>query len=177
MIDPRDPLAGLDPYPRELVDALGSDQERADLLEEIVSTPGPAASTPARTRALLAIGIAAALVIIGGGWFLASNHSAHDATPVAASSTTPASTAPTSVAPPASTATSPAKARSGCRRALTRSGQLKVSLARLSRAVQGRLGTRSRFYLRATRSGKRYVVVDGRGCTIRTLRSLRATGH
>lgn len=84
---PRDPLQGLDPYPRERLEGLHA--ERADLLEEIVSTPGPGKQpTTSRTRLLIAGGIAAALVVVGGGvWFATgSDDAATDDAPVAAAS-------------------------------------------------------------------------------------------
>ena len=177
MTDPRDPLAGLDPYPRELIDTLGLHRERADLLEDIVSTPGPARPTTARTRALLAIGVAAAVAIIGGGWFLASGNGGHDETPVAAASATTAtdpSTAPTT-APTSVTSGAPRVSR--CERAVARNGELRRILPLLRHGELGKHRHPGRFYLRATREGRRYVVVVGRGCTIRALRSLSATRH
>lgn len=111
---PRDPLQGLDPYPRERLEGLHA--ERADLLEEIVSTPGPGKQPTSRTRVLIGGGIAAALVVVGGGvWFATgSDDSATDDAPVAAaSSATPEETEPdqaTDPADPADEATEPDQA-------------------------------------------------------------------
>lgn len=177
MTDPRDPLAGLDPYPRDLIDTLGLHPERADLLEDIVSTPGPAHPTTARTRALLAIGIAAAVAVIGGGWFLAAGAGGHDdSTPVAAASATTATdatTAPTATNAPSASASAGGTGLPGCRQLPARGAQLRGILPLL----QNRRGHRhERLYVR-TLKGKRYVVIVGRGCTIRALRSLSATRH
>lgn len=93
--DPRDPLQGLDPYPRERIDGLHA--ERADLLEEIVSTPGPGKQPMSARKVLLPIGIAAALAIVGGGvWFATGDDDAatDDAPVAAASSTAPDPTEP-----------------------------------------------------------------------------------
>lgn len=104
-----DPLQGLDPYPRERLEGLHA--ERADLLEEIVSTPGPGKQpTTSRTRLLVAGGIAAALVVVGGGvWFATgSDDAATDDAPVAAaSSVTPDETEPDRATDPAEDATEP----------------------------------------------------------------------
>lgn len=109
---PRDPLQGLDPYPRERLEGLHA--ERADLLEEIVSTPGPGKQpTTSRTRLLIAGGIAAALVVVGGGvWFATgSDDSAADDAPVAAaSSPTPEETEPDQATDPADESTEPDQA-------------------------------------------------------------------
>lgn len=65
-----DPLAGHNPHPREQIDLWPLHDARQDLLEEIVSQPGPGQSTSAR-RFAVPIGIAAALAIVGGGvWFV-----------------------------------------------------------------------------------------------------------
>lgn len=108
---PRDPLQGLDPYPRERLEGLHA--ERADLLEEIVSTPGPGKQPASRTRVLIGGGIAAALVIVGGGvWFATgSDDSATDDPPAAAaSSTAPEETEPDQATDPAGEATEPDEA-------------------------------------------------------------------
>lgn len=91
MTDPLDPLAGKDPYPRQQIDLLGLHRERAELLEEIVSTPGPGKPAPStRAKVLLPIGIAAALAIVGGGvWFASSGDPSGGDDPVVAASTTP----------------------------------------------------------------------------------------
>ncbi|KAA1427568.1 hypothetical protein [Nocardioides antri] len=64
-----DPLAGRDPHPREQIDLWPLHDARQELLEEIVSQPGPG-STAGRTKVLLSVvGIAAALVlVVGGAW-------------------------------------------------------------------------------------------------------------
>lgn len=96
---PPDPLAGRDPYPREQIDVLGLHRERADLLEEIVSTPsaGPAST---RTKVLLPVGIAAALAVVGGGiWFATSGDDESGNDPVVAASTTPEPTEPDAAEP------------------------------------------------------------------------------
>ncbi|GAB3855210.1 hypothetical protein GCM10028801_10400 [Nocardioides maradonensis] len=177
MTDPRDPLAGLDPYPRDLIDTLGLHRERADLLEDIVSTPGPA--HPARTRALLAVAVAAAVAVIGGGWFLVSGNDGHDEAPVAAASATTSATAPTTspTTGPTSAPTSGATHASRCQKAVARNGQLRRILPLLRQGELGKHPHRGRFYLRATKDGREYVVVTGEGCTLRELRSLSATHH
>ncbi|GAB4013965.1 hypothetical protein [Nocardioides ultimimeridianus] len=175
MIDPRDPLAGLDPYPRDLIDTLGLHPEHADLLEDIVSTPGPT-PTAARTRVLLAIGIAAAVAIIGGGWLLASTNGDGDSTPVAAASatTSPASTATST--PSATGTATPGNGRDGqsCRHFLSRHGQVRDALQRLQSGVLGKKVKGERLYLRVDKRGRQVVVVVGPGCRVRGLRSLDA---
>lgn len=184
MIDPRDPMPGLDPYPRDVIDTIALHQERADLLEEIVSTPGPGKQPmPARTRVLLSIGIAAALAIIaGGGWFLlGGDDNGHDAAPVA---TAPQTTAPAT--PPTATPTKGDKVRprgvgvgkvgtlAHCRAALSRRDQLVTTLRRLSHArgvwADGYLNLYSR-----DKDGHRLVAKVGPGCTIRELTEV--VGH
>lgn len=106
MTDPHDPLQGLDPFPRARIDGLH--RERAELLEEIVSTPGPG-KQPATTRAkvFLAGGIAAALAIVGGGvWAVTSADRDSDEGPVTAASSIPSPSATTD-ASPTDTATDP----------------------------------------------------------------------
>lgn len=178
MTDPRDPLVGLDPYPRELIDTLALHPERADLLEDIVSTPSPASPGPTRTRVLLALGVAAAIAIIGGGWFLASGTGGHDETPVAAASTapttTPSATASSTMSPNGA-ATSATGGR--CRHLLARSGQLRGLLRVLGRDAQGRRVAQKQFYVRLDRRGHKEYVVVGPGCRLRTLQSLRAGQH
>jgi hypothetical protein len=107
MTDPDDPLRGLDPYPRERIEGLH--QERAQLLEEIVSTPGPG-KQPASTRSkvLLAVGVAAALVIVGGGGWLLGNAESDDGSgdrlTAAGSTSTSTSSSPSSPESPSSSA-------------------------------------------------------------------------
>jgi hypothetical protein len=113
-----DPLQGRDPYPREQLETVDLHRERAELLEEIVSTPGPGQSaTPARTRALLAVGVAAALVIVGGGaWFATRGSDGDDGADQVAAATSPASetvTDPTTATDPTTDATSDAPAIPG----------------------------------------------------------------
>ncbi len=68
--DQPDPLAGRDPFPRHEIDVLALHDARRDLLEEIVSTPGASSPTTSTGRALVAVGIAAALLLVlGGAWF------------------------------------------------------------------------------------------------------------
>ncbi|GAB2973731.1 hypothetical protein [Nocardioides montaniterrae] len=183
MIDPRDPLPGLDPYPRELIDAFGLHQERADLLEEIVSTPSPARQpSPTRTRVLLALGVAAALAIIGGGaWAITSGDHARDDTNVAA--------APTTSTTPSATPTAGRDVRRAgvtvatrqCNGALgSRRDQLDHALRSLSRlrVSVAKLPHGARVYTMRTKGGRRQLVAVDGACRIRYLRSLTSVrGH
>ena len=180
MTDPRDPLVGLDPYPRDMIDTLGLYPERAELLEDIVSLPGPARSASTRTRALLAAGIAAAVVIIGGVWFAASNGGGGNDAPVAAASsipTAPVSSTATGTTPPPATGSpstgAPSKER--CRRLLGRGAQLRSLESLLKEHPRAANGKLRDYYIRV-KDGKRRIVVFGRGCTVRELRGLSATG-
>jgi hypothetical protein len=70
-----DPLAGKDPHPREQIDLWPLHDARQELLEEIVSQPGPgnAAAASAR-RFLVPVGIAAAIAVVAGAaWFVVSD--------------------------------------------------------------------------------------------------------
>lgn len=64
-----DPLAGLDRHPRTQIDLWPLHDARQELLEEIVSQPGPGAPA-GRTKVLLSVvGVAAALaLVVGGAW-------------------------------------------------------------------------------------------------------------
>ncbi len=69
-----DPLAGKDPHPREQIDLWPLHDARQELLEEIVSQPGPGNAAPSARRFLLPVGIAAALAIVAGGaWLVVSD--------------------------------------------------------------------------------------------------------
>jgi len=176
MIDPDDPLAGRDPYPRTLVDTLGLDLARLDLLEEIVSTPGPTRQpTSTRTRVLIALGVAAALVIIGGGtWALTSGDHARDDTHVAAAPVT--STAPSATATARDDAhragVSSGKVGRECQHLASRRSQLRQALSLLERRTARKLGGRwVDLYAVRSKGGRRLVAVD-RQCRVRYLRSL-----
>lgn len=139
MTDPHDPLAGLDPFPRARIDGLH--RERTELLEEIVSTPGPG-KQPASTRAkvFVAGGIAAALAIVGGGvWAVSSGGGASDETTVTSADSTPTPTVDPSETPSATTAPTPSPSPNSPRhrrRALTESLQ---RLERCARVLDGDL--------------------------------------
>ena len=171
MTDPDDPLRGLDPFPRERIEGLH--QERAHLLEEIVSTPGPGkqpASTP--SKVLLAVGVAAALVIVGGGGWLLGNAGGEDSSGdrVAAASATSPSTAPsesaTSPAPTGPSTATPAVPRHAKSVKLLRQGhtcnRLKgVTLGKVLRAESRRA------QLPATGRGRYYLVLRHHRCIVR----------
>lgn len=69
-----DPLAGRDPHPREQIDLWPLHDARQELLEEIVSQPGPGSTArPPTRRVLVPVGIVAALALVAGGaWFAIS---------------------------------------------------------------------------------------------------------
>jgi hypothetical protein len=69
-----DPLAGRDPHPREQIDLWPLHDARQELLEEIVSQPGPGnTAAPSARRFLVPVGIAAAVALLaGGGWLVVS---------------------------------------------------------------------------------------------------------
>ncbi|GAA3827385.1 hypothetical protein [Nocardioides panacisoli] len=170
MTDPDDPLRGLDPYPRERIEGLH--QERAQLLEEIVSTPGPGkqpASTP--SKVLLAVGVAAALVVVGGGgWLLASNDSDDSAgdqvaAATSASAPAPASSEPTSTTPssaPSSRAESPTRPQHAVKVTGHRCDQLRTrDLQHVLKARSGQLRS-----LEEVRKGRYYVVLKRHGCVL-----------
>jgi hypothetical protein len=62
-----DPLAGRDPHPREQIDLWPLHDARQELLEEIVSQPGPGGSAGRHKILLSVVGIAAALALVAGG--------------------------------------------------------------------------------------------------------------
>jgi hypothetical protein len=65
-----DPLSGRDPHPREQIDLWPLHDARQELLEEIVSQPGPGQYSLNR-RFLVPVGIAAAVALVAGGaWFV-----------------------------------------------------------------------------------------------------------
>jgi hypothetical protein len=70
-----DPLAGKDPHPREQIDLWPLHDARQELLEEIVSHPGPGnTAAPSARRFLVPVGIAAAIAIVAGtAWFVVSD--------------------------------------------------------------------------------------------------------
>ena len=103
-----DPLAGRDPHPRTQIDLWPLHDARQELLEEIVSQPGPGES-PARTKILLSVvGIAAALaLVVGGAWAVIERRLR-----TAAGTTTRSSRRPSDDAgPDATMATDPTTAR------------------------------------------------------------------
>ena len=68
-----DPLAGRDPHPRDQIDLWPLHDARQELLEEIVSQPGPGQSAPVR-RILIPVGLAAAVaLVIGVAWVAVSS--------------------------------------------------------------------------------------------------------
>ena len=86
-----DPLAGRDPHPRTQIDLWPLHDARQELLEEIVSQPGPGnAAAPSNRRVLVPIGIAAAIALVAGGaWFaVTSDESGGDDQVVASSDPT-----------------------------------------------------------------------------------------
>ena len=75
-LDPgSDPLAGRDPHPRERVDLWPLHDARQELLEEIVSQPGPGQSTDRSKVLLPVVGVAAALALVAGGAWAATGGS------------------------------------------------------------------------------------------------------
>lgn len=86
-----DPLAGRDPHPRDQIDLWPLHDARQELLEEIVSQPGPGnASAPSTRRFLVPVGIAAAIALVAGGaWFVVSSDDDKDDDQVVASSDSP----------------------------------------------------------------------------------------
>ncbi len=70
-----DPLAGKDPHPREQIDLWPLHDARQELLEEIVSQPGPGnTAAPSARRLLVPVGMAAAIAIVAGAaWFVVSD--------------------------------------------------------------------------------------------------------
>lgn len=185
-----DPLRGRDPYPQEQLQLVDLHRERAELLEEIVSTPGPGqTATPARTRVLLAVGIAAALVIVGGGvWFATSSGDDSGDDTVAAATSSP--TAGDTATDPAASETTPTDEPSATRSTVPLSHAKKgdvlshkdcragrgnqppdvvrrhgssLYLLGLRRGVRGDRGA----YLRAVPGGKhnRWMVID-KDCTV-----------
>jgi len=105
-LDEHDPLTGRDPYPRPQIDLLPLYDARRELLEEIVSEPRQ--SAPPRRPAVVGVGIAAALAVIGGTWFAVSggdDDTVED--PVVAASSTPADSEPTTATDDASAPASP----------------------------------------------------------------------
>lgn len=80
----QDPLAGSDPWPLAHLDLLPLADERAELLEEIVSTE-PHAPPANRTPWLVAAAAVVVLALVGGGiWLARGDDSADDPTTVAA---------------------------------------------------------------------------------------------
>lgn len=178
MTDPHDPLSGLDPYPRQLIDTVDLHQERADLLEAIVSTSSKL-PTSSRSRVLLAVAVAAALAVIAGlGWFIAADDDDHPTrvaeqpTSVVTSAPPTASASPGSGASRASGSASSAVARR-CPTLHSRNGQLSDTLSVLKGVVRRGRDGRVRVYL-ATKGGHRHLVVVDRRCRVRFLRSLSA---
>ncbi len=86
-----DPLAGRDPHPRDQIDLWPLHDARQELLEEIVSQPGPGnASAPSTRRFLVPVGIAAAIALVAGGaWFVVSSDDDKDDDQIVASSDSP----------------------------------------------------------------------------------------
>lgn len=86
-----DPLAGRDPHPREQIDLWPLHDARQELLEEIVSQPGPGnASAPSTRRFLVPVGVAAAVALVAGGaWFVVSSDDNKEDDQVVASSDSP----------------------------------------------------------------------------------------
>jgi len=69
-----DPLTGRDPHPREQIDLWPLRDARQELLEEIVSQPGPGNAAPSARRFLVPVGIAAAIALLAaGGWLVVSS--------------------------------------------------------------------------------------------------------
>jgi len=95
-----------DPYPRELIDVWPLHDARRELLEEIVSQPGPAQS-PSTRRILVPVGIAAALLlVVGGAWAAISAGGADkQVSDLAAASGTSRADDPTTAPTSAATAT------------------------------------------------------------------------
>lgn len=173
MTDPHDPLRGLDPYPRERIEGLH--RERAELLEEIVSTPAPG-KQPARAKLLLAAGIAAALVLVGGGvaWIAVSGDDDTKDGQVAAGTTSP-TTATDSSAPPSATATDGTSGPAAVTLAHARKGDVlsrdECRRARTGRWVDVMLTRRSgRIYYLKTGLGRRPPHVAGKVLRVGQLR-------
>lgn len=83
-----DPLAGRDPHPRDQIDLWPLHDARQELLEEIVSQPGPGnTSAPSARRFLVPVGIAATVALIAGGaWFVVGSDEDKDDDQIVASS-------------------------------------------------------------------------------------------
>ncbi|WP_183095031.1 hypothetical protein [Nocardioides stalactiti] len=98
-----DPLAGRDPYPRDLFDVWPLHDARAELLEEIVSQPGAASTASPSRRVLVPVGIVAALALVAGGAWAAVTAGGDDGDgdrTVAASSVEATASDPTSAPDP-----------------------------------------------------------------------------
>ena len=139
-----------DPYPRELIDVWPLHDARQELLEEIVSQPGPEQS-PSTLRILVPVGIAAALLlVVGGAWaaISAGGDGKKDSDLAAASvvstaddpTTTPTSAATATDAPSADTTRKPRHDGAGRHRLPNRAvtlRNLEQCLHSLSRRVDG----------------------------------------
>ncbi|MEZ0579887.1 hypothetical protein [Nocardioides sp. MH1] len=130
-----------DPYPRELIDTWPLHDARQELLEEIVSQPGPEQSPSSTRRLLVPVGIAAALLlVVGGAWaaISAGGDDGKDDAPVAAASVDP--TDPTTAETSQETATEPTQAvkephRDGVRRNGLRTGRV-ITLKNLDECLR-----------------------------------------